>query len=87
MFSFHFQDIVGKRGILALLCCILTVPVFGLLGFSNVHPLVSTTWLGVTYSFAAVIIPTDLLCDFGHNLQNFAPLFYTLWASIAFITR
>jgi len=33
---------------------LLTVPVFVLLGFTNVHPLVSTMILAVTYSFAAV---------------------------------
>ena len=32
----------------------LTLPVFALLGFTYVHPLVSTILLGVTYSFAAV---------------------------------
>ena len=42
------------RGVLALLCGLLTVPVYGLLAFTHVHPLVSTLWLGVTYSFAAV---------------------------------
>uniref|UniRef100_A0A1I8JNB9 MFS domain-containing protein n=1 Tax=Macrostomum lignano TaxID=282301 RepID=A0A1I8JNB9_9PLAT len=36
-------------------CCarLLTIPVFGLLAFTTVYPLVSTLWLGVTYSFAA----------------------------------
>uniref|UniRef100_A0A1I8J3E6 MFS domain-containing protein n=1 Tax=Macrostomum lignano TaxID=282301 RepID=A0A1I8J3E6_9PLAT len=47
------QDIIGKRGYLALLCALLTIPVFGLLAFTTVYPLVSTLWLGVTYSFAA----------------------------------
>ncbi|PAA79994.1 hypothetical protein BOX15_Mlig022959g3, partial [Macrostomum lignano] len=46
-------DIIGKRGYLALLCALLTIPVFGLLAFTTVYPLVSTLWLGVTYSFAA----------------------------------
>ncbi|PVD23729.1 hypothetical protein C0Q70_17002 [Pomacea canaliculata] len=46
-------DIIGKRGILAFLCAFLTIPVFGLLAFSMVYPLVATFWLGVTYSFAA----------------------------------
>ncbi|XP_071495184.1 lysosomal dipeptide transporter MFSD1-like [Diadema antillarum] len=46
-------DIFGMRGILALSCAVLTIPVFGLLAFSYVYPLVSTLWLGVTYSFAA----------------------------------
>uniref|UniRef100_A0A1I8FB20 Lysosomal dipeptide transporter MFSD1 n=1 Tax=Macrostomum lignano TaxID=282301 RepID=A0A1I8FB20_9PLAT len=41
------------RGYLALLCALLTIPVFGLLAFTTVYPLVSTLWLGVTYSFAA----------------------------------
>lgn len=46
-------DIVGKRGYLAIACSILTIPVFGLLAFTTVHPLFSTVWLGVTYSVAA----------------------------------
>jgi MFS family permease len=46
-------DIFGKRGYLALSCAVVTIPVFGLLAFSQVHPLVSTLWLGFTYSFAA----------------------------------
>lgn len=48
------QDVIGKRGILALLCSLLTIPLFGLLAFTTVYPLVCTLWLGVTYSFAAV---------------------------------
>ncbi|XP_068100476.1 lysosomal dipeptide transporter MFSD1-like [Hyperolius riggenbachi] len=46
-------DYVGMRGILAVLCAVLTIPVFALLAFTFVPPLVSTLWLGVTYSFAA----------------------------------
>ncbi|XP_061182017.1 major facilitator superfamily domain-containing protein 1-like [Saccostrea echinata] len=46
-------DIIGKRGILALLCALLTIPLFGLLAFTKVYPLVCTLWLGITYSFAA----------------------------------
>lgn len=46
-------DYVGMRGVLAVLCAILTLPVFALLAFTFVPPLVSTLWLGVTYSFAA----------------------------------
>lgn len=49
-----FQDYVGLRGIFAVVCAVLTLPVFGLLAFTFVPPLVSTIWLGVTYSFAAV---------------------------------
>lgn len=52
------QDYVGLRGIFALACAVLTLPVFGLLAFSYVPPLVSTIWLGVTYSFAAVSLLT-----------------------------
>jgi hypothetical protein len=52
--SVIFQDQVGMRGVIALSCAVLTIPVFGLLAFSQVHPLVSTLWLGITYSFAAV---------------------------------
>ncbi|KAF8794976.1 Major facilitator superfamily like protein [Argiope bruennichi] len=46
-------DIFGKRGILCIVCSVLTLPVFGLLAFSQAHPLISTTWLGITYSVAA----------------------------------
>lgn len=46
-------DVIGKRGILALLCSLLTIPLFGLLAFTTVYPLVCTLWLGITYSFAA----------------------------------
>ncbi|XP_056391052.1 major facilitator superfamily domain-containing protein 1-like isoform X1 [Hyla sarda] len=46
-------DYIGLRGVLAVLCAILTLPVFALLAFTFVPPLVSTIWLGVTYSFAA----------------------------------
>ncbi|XP_022086177.1 major facilitator superfamily domain-containing protein 1-like [Acanthaster planci] len=45
-------DIIGMRGLLALFCSVATVPVFGLLAFTHVHPLVCTLWLGFTYSFA-----------------------------------
>lgn len=46
-------DVIGMRGYLALGCTIFTIPVFGLLAFTDVYPLVSTLWLGTTYSFAA----------------------------------
>ncbi|KAL4236248.1 hypothetical protein ACF0H5_004635 [Mactra antiquata] len=46
-------DIIGKRGYLAIGCAVLTIPVFGLLAFTTVFPLVSTIWLGITYSVAA----------------------------------
>ncbi|XP_067859393.1 lysosomal dipeptide transporter MFSD1 isoform X3 [Heptranchias perlo] len=46
-------DYVGLRGIFAMACAVLTLPVFALLAFTFVSPLVSTIWLGVTYSFAA----------------------------------
>ncbi|KAM9817405.1 lysosomal dipeptide transporter MFSD1 [Neosynchiropus ocellatus] len=46
-------DYVGMRGVFAVACAILTLPVFGLLAFTFVPPLVSTIWLGITYSFAA----------------------------------
>ena len=39
---FCSQDIIGMRGILALFCSIATIPVFGLLAFTEVHPLVCT---------------------------------------------
>lgn len=46
-------DIIGKRGYLALSCSIATIPVFGILAFTNWYPLIATLWLGITYSFAA----------------------------------
>lgn len=46
-------DYVGLRGIFAVLCAVMTLPVFALLAFTFVPPLVSTIWLGITYSFAA----------------------------------
>uniref|UniRef100_A0A3Q3VM17 Lysosomal dipeptide transporter MFSD1 n=1 Tax=Mola mola TaxID=94237 RepID=A0A3Q3VM17_MOLML len=47
-------DNIGLRAIFTLVCAILTLPVFGLLAFTYVPPLVSTIWLGVTYSITAV---------------------------------
>lgn len=49
----YSQDIIGKRGYLAVLCAILTLPVFGILAFTTWYPLIATLWLGITYSFAA----------------------------------
>ncbi|KAM6407467.1 lysosomal dipeptide transporter MFSD1-like [Rhynochetos jubatus] len=46
-------DYVGLRGVFAVSCAALTLPVFSLLAFTFVPPLVSTIWLGITYSFAA----------------------------------
>lgn len=51
---FVYQDYIGLRGIFAVACAALTLPVFALLAFTFVPPLVSTIWLGITYSFAAV---------------------------------
>lgn len=51
--SLH-QDYAGLRGALADVCAMLTLPVFTLLAFMSVPLLVSTIWLGITYSFAAV---------------------------------
>ncbi|XP_015283617.1 PREDICTED: major facilitator superfamily domain-containing protein 1-like [Gekko japonicus] len=47
------EDYVGLRGVFAVGCAVLTLPVFALLAFTFVPPLVSTVWLGITYSFAA----------------------------------
>ncbi|XP_068162257.1 lysosomal dipeptide transporter MFSD1-like [Antennarius striatus] len=47
-------DYVGLRGIFAVSCAVLTLPAFGLLAFTYVPPLISTAWLGITYSFACV---------------------------------
>jgi MFS family permease len=46
-------DRIGRRGILAFLCAILSVPVFGLLAFTCVYPLIPILWFGATYSVAA----------------------------------
>ncbi|XP_068161635.1 lysosomal dipeptide transporter MFSD1-like [Antennarius striatus] len=46
-------DYVGLRGIFIVSCAVLSLPAFGLLAFSYVPPLVSTIWLGITYSFAS----------------------------------
>ncbi|XP_010130982.1 PREDICTED: major facilitator superfamily domain-containing protein 1-like, partial [Buceros rhinoceros silvestris] len=46
-------DYIGLRGVFAAGCTVLTLPVFALLAFTAVPPLVSTIWLGITYSFAA----------------------------------
>ncbi|XP_051877488.1 major facilitator superfamily domain-containing protein 1-like [Pristis pectinata] len=55
-------DYVGLRGIFAMMCAMLTVPVFTLLAFTFVPPLVSMIWLGVTYSFAAASLwPSTML--------------------------
>ena len=72
----HLQDVIGKRGYLALACSLLTVPVFGLLAFTHVHPLVSTLWLGFTYSFAAV-----------RQILIYRLLIYRLWNSFEFRTQ
>ncbi|XP_014345004.1 major facilitator superfamily domain-containing protein 1 isoform X1 [Latimeria chalumnae] len=45
-------DYVGLRGVFAFGCAVLTLPVFALLAFTFVPPLVSTIWLGISYSFA-----------------------------------
>ncbi|XP_075891689.1 lysosomal dipeptide transporter MFSD1-like [Nelusetta ayraudi] len=47
-------DCTGLRGIFMFICCVLTLPVFGLLAFTYVPPLVSTIWLGVSYSAFAM---------------------------------
>ncbi|WAR24628.1 hypothetical protein MAR_038297 [Mya arenaria] len=39
--GFDNHDVVGKRGYLALGCAVVTIPVFGLLAFTNVYPLAS----------------------------------------------
>ncbi|RXM96437.1 Major facilitator superfamily domain-containing protein 1 [Acipenser ruthenus] len=53
-------DSVGLRGVFAVGCAVLTLPVFALLAFTFVPPLVSTLWLGVTYSFAAATLGTAM---------------------------
>ncbi|CAM5087108.1 unnamed protein product [Natator depressus] len=46
-------DCVGLKGVFAVGCAVLTPPLFALLAFTFVPPLVSTICLGITYSFAA----------------------------------
>ena len=61
------QDIFGKRGYLAVLCAVLTIPVFGILAFTSWYPLIATLWLGITYSFAAVSI---IECREGRHVSD-----------------
>lgn len=49
-------DVIGKRGYLASSCAVLTIPVFAFLAFTEFHPLISTIWLGITYSVAAACL-------------------------------
>ncbi|XP_061911872.1 major facilitator superfamily domain-containing protein 1-like isoform X1 [Entelurus aequoreus] len=53
-------DCVGLRGIFAMSCAILALPVFGLLAFTFVPPLVCTIWLGVIYPCASVSMWSSL---------------------------
>uniref|UniRef100_A0A8C5R2F7 Lysosomal dipeptide transporter MFSD1 n=1 Tax=Leptobrachium leishanense TaxID=445787 RepID=A0A8C5R2F7_9ANUR len=46
-------DYIGMRGVMVFLCSVLTPPVFALLAFTYVPPLVATLWLGVMYCLAA----------------------------------
>ncbi|XP_067677799.1 lysosomal dipeptide transporter MFSD1-like [Haliotis asinina] len=46
-------DVFGKRGYLATLCAVFSIPVFALLAFTYVYPLVATLCFGLTYSVAA----------------------------------
>ncbi|XP_072916536.1 lysosomal dipeptide transporter MFSD1-like isoform X1 [Hemitrygon akajei] len=62
-------DYIGLRGIFVSMCAVLTVPVFALLAFTFVPPLVSMIWLGVTYSFAvASLWPSIILVVPSANL-------------------
>ncbi|XP_059835249.1 major facilitator superfamily domain-containing protein 1-like isoform X4 [Hypanus sabinus] len=54
-------DYIGLRGILISICAGLTVPVFALLAFTFVPPVVSMIWLGVTYSFAVASLWPSLI--------------------------
>uniref|UniRef100_T1ITK3 Lysosomal dipeptide transporter MFSD1 n=1 Tax=Strigamia maritima TaxID=126957 RepID=T1ITK3_STRMM len=53
-------DIFGKRGYLAMACALFTLPVFCLLAFTEIHPLVSTVWFGITYSIATASMLASL---------------------------
>ncbi|XP_054624053.1 major facilitator superfamily domain-containing protein 1-like isoform X2 [Dunckerocampus dactyliophorus] len=47
-------DHVGMRGIFAMSCAVLALPVFALLAFTFIPPLVCTIWLGVLYPCVSV---------------------------------
>nr|XP_057917161.1 major facilitator superfamily domain-containing protein 1-like isoform X2 [Doryrhamphus excisus]XP_057917162.1 major facilitator superfamily domain-containing protein 1-like isoform X2 [Doryrhamphus excisus] len=51
-------DHLGKRGIFAMSCAILGLPVFGLLAFTFIPPLVCTIWLGIIYPCVSVSLWT-----------------------------
>ncbi|KAL4236732.1 hypothetical protein ACF0H5_005116 [Mactra antiquata] len=48
-----FVDKFGCRGFLLILSTISIIPVFGLLAFTLIHPLITTVWLGFSYSLIA----------------------------------
>ncbi|MEQ2215555.1 hypothetical protein XENOCAPTIV_002593, partial [Xenoophorus captivus] len=66
-------DFVGLRGVFAVACAVFTLPVFGLLAFTFVPPLVSTIWLGVTYSFAAVsLIQLLIIVNYLYHITDYS---------------
>eukprot|EP00118_Oscarella_pearsei_P014321 m.122122 g.122122 ORF g.122122 m.122122 type:complete len:330 (+) comp37766_c0_seq50:298-1287(+) len=54
-------DRIGRRGLLALLFATLSLPVFGLLAFTCVYPVIPLAWFGVIYSVEAVSTVMPLL--------------------------
>lgn len=49
-----FQDFVGLRGIILLICAILMLPVLTVLAFTNVPPLICTISMGIINAFVVV---------------------------------
>lgn len=49
-------DCVGKRGTLMMICSFMMIPVYVVLAFTFIHPVVATVWLGLTYSIASAVI-------------------------------
>ena len=68
--NFILQDIVGKRGYLILLSAMLTIPVFVILAFTSLYPLIATLGLGFTYSLAAVSMTLQTFCESHFNIPK-----------------
>ncbi|VDH94613.1 Hypothetical predicted protein [Mytilus galloprovincialis] len=49
-------DRIGKRGIMMLVCSFMMIPVYAVLAFTHIHPVIVTAWLGITYSVASAVI-------------------------------
>ncbi|XP_063399229.1 major facilitator superfamily domain-containing protein 1-like [Mytilus trossulus] len=49
-------DRIGKRGIMMLICSFMMIPVYTVLAFTHIHPVIVTAWLGITYAVASAVI-------------------------------